>query len=127
VGPGAAKSVHGALAERSLSALIPGEDKFPYTMRVGERHPRIQRFELRRPRSAAPRWRSMDAGAPMTAHVRRHCDGTGAGRQGLSHPHRHRRRRRPLRRHGFQSRRHPLRHHRPSDGYQGARTSPSIS
>jgi polyribonucleotide nucleotidyltransferase len=33
-GPGRREIGHGALAERALSALIPGEDKFPYTMRV---------------------------------------------------------------------------------------------
>ena len=33
-GPGRREIGHGALAERSLSALIPGEEQFPYTMRV---------------------------------------------------------------------------------------------
>jgi polyribonucleotide nucleotidyltransferase len=33
-GPGRREIGHGALAERSLAALVPGEDKFPYTMRV---------------------------------------------------------------------------------------------
>jgi polyribonucleotide nucleotidyltransferase len=33
-GPGRREIGHGALAERSLTALIPSEDKFPYTMRV---------------------------------------------------------------------------------------------
>jgi polyribonucleotide nucleotidyltransferase len=33
-GPGRREIGHGALAERALSALVPGEDKFPYTMRV---------------------------------------------------------------------------------------------
>ncbi|MDE3165766.1 MAG: polyribonucleotide nucleotidyltransferase [Acidobacteriota bacterium] len=33
-GPGRREIGHGALAERSLTALIPTEDKFPYTMRV---------------------------------------------------------------------------------------------
>jgi polyribonucleotide nucleotidyltransferase len=33
-GPGRREIGHGALAERSLSALIPTEEKFPYTMRV---------------------------------------------------------------------------------------------
>ena len=33
-GPGRREIGHGALAERSLTALIPGEDVFPYTMRV---------------------------------------------------------------------------------------------
>ncbi|HUB81075.1 MAG TPA: polyribonucleotide nucleotidyltransferase [Bryobacteraceae bacterium] len=33
-GPGRREIGHGALAERSLISLVPGEDKFPYTMRV---------------------------------------------------------------------------------------------
>jgi polyribonucleotide nucleotidyltransferase len=33
-GPGRREIGHGALAERALSALIPDESKFPYTMRV---------------------------------------------------------------------------------------------
>jgi polyribonucleotide nucleotidyltransferase len=33
-GPGRREIGHGALAERSLTAMIPGEDIFPYTMRV---------------------------------------------------------------------------------------------
>jgi polyribonucleotide nucleotidyltransferase len=33
-GPGRREVGHGALAERSLSPMIPGEEKFPYTVRV---------------------------------------------------------------------------------------------
>jgi polyribonucleotide nucleotidyltransferase len=33
-GPGRREIGHGALAERALAAMIPGEDKFPYTIRV---------------------------------------------------------------------------------------------
>jgi polyribonucleotide nucleotidyltransferase len=33
-GPGRREVGHGALAERALTPLIPGEDKFPYTVRV---------------------------------------------------------------------------------------------
>src|SRR5689334_8527306 len=33
-GPGRREVGHGALAERALSAMIPGEEKFPYTIRV---------------------------------------------------------------------------------------------
>jgi polyribonucleotide nucleotidyltransferase len=33
-GPGRREVGHGALAERALSAVVPGEDKFPYTIRV---------------------------------------------------------------------------------------------
>ncbi len=33
-GPGRREIGHGALAERSLKAVIPGTDKFPYTIRL---------------------------------------------------------------------------------------------
>ena len=33
-GPGRREIGHGALAERSLKAVIPGPEKFPYTIRV---------------------------------------------------------------------------------------------
>src|SRR5437879_11019635 len=33
-GPGRREIGHGALAERSLKAIIPGPDQFPYTIRV---------------------------------------------------------------------------------------------
>ncbi|HVW01790.1 MAG TPA: S1 RNA-binding domain-containing protein, partial [Planctomycetaceae bacterium] len=33
-GPGRREQGHGALAERSLASIIPGSDKFPYTIRV---------------------------------------------------------------------------------------------
>jgi polyribonucleotide nucleotidyltransferase len=33
-GPGRREVGHGALAERALSPVVPGEDKFPYTIRV---------------------------------------------------------------------------------------------
>ena len=33
-GPGRREIGHGALAERSLKAVIPGPDEFPYTIRV---------------------------------------------------------------------------------------------
>jgi polyribonucleotide nucleotidyltransferase len=33
-GPGRREVGHGALAERAIAPMIPGEDKFPYTMRV---------------------------------------------------------------------------------------------
>jgi len=33
-GPGRREIGHGALAERALSTMIPGEDQFPYTLRV---------------------------------------------------------------------------------------------
>jgi polyribonucleotide nucleotidyltransferase len=33
-GPGRREVGHGALAERALSPMVPGEDKFPYTIRI---------------------------------------------------------------------------------------------
>jgi polyribonucleotide nucleotidyltransferase len=33
-GPGRREVGHGALAERAIAPMVPGEDKFPYTMRV---------------------------------------------------------------------------------------------
>jgi polyribonucleotide nucleotidyltransferase len=67
-GPGRREIGHGALAERSLSALIPGEDKFPYTMRVVS-----DILESNGSSSQATVCGAslalMDAGAPLTAHV----------------------------------------------------------
>jgi len=67
-GPGRREIGHGALAERSLTALIPGEDKFPYTMRVvGDT------LESNGSSSMATICGASlalhDAGAPMAAHV----------------------------------------------------------
>ena len=67
-GPGRREIGHGALAERSLTALIPGEDKFPYTMRVVS-----DILESNGSSSQATVCGAslalMDAGAPLTAHV----------------------------------------------------------
>ncbi len=67
-GPGRREIGHGALAERSLTALIPGEDKIPYTMRVVS-----DILESNGSSSQATVCGAslalMDAGAPMTAHV----------------------------------------------------------
>ena len=67
-GPGRREIGHGALAERSLSALIPGEDKFPYTMRVVS-----DILESNGSSSQATVCGAslalMDAGAPLAAHV----------------------------------------------------------
>jgi polyribonucleotide nucleotidyltransferase len=67
-GPGRREIGHGALAERSLTALIPGEDKFPYTMRVVS-----DILESNGSSSQATVCGAslalMDAGCPMTAHV----------------------------------------------------------
>jgi polyribonucleotide nucleotidyltransferase len=67
-GPGRREIGHGALAERSLTALIPGEDKFPYTMRVVS-----DTLESNGSSSMATICGAslalMDAGAPMLSHV----------------------------------------------------------
>ncbi|MEO8593426.1 MAG: polyribonucleotide nucleotidyltransferase [Candidatus Solibacter sp.] len=67
-GPGRREIGHGALAERSLTALIPGEDKFPYTMRVVS-----DILESNGSSSQATVCGAslalMDAGAPLSAHV----------------------------------------------------------
>jgi polyribonucleotide nucleotidyltransferase len=67
-GPGRREIGHGALAERSLTALIPGEDVFPYTMRVVS-----DILESNGSSSQATVCGAslalMDAGVPMPAHV----------------------------------------------------------
>ncbi len=67
-GPGRREIGHGALAERSLTALIPSEDTFPYTMRVVS-----DILESNGSSSQATVCGAslalMDAGVPMTAHV----------------------------------------------------------
>jgi polyribonucleotide nucleotidyltransferase len=67
-GPGRREIGHGALAERSLLALIPGEDVFPYTMRVVS-----DILESNGSSSQATVCGAslalMDAGAPLAAHV----------------------------------------------------------
>jgi polyribonucleotide nucleotidyltransferase len=67
-GPGRREIGHGALAERSLTALIPGEDVFPYTMRVVS-----DILESNGSSSQATVCGAslalMDAGAPLSAHV----------------------------------------------------------
>jgi polyribonucleotide nucleotidyltransferase len=67
-GPGRREIGHGALAERALSAIIPGEDAFPYTMRVVS-----DTLESNGSSSMATVCGAslalMDAGAPMPAHV----------------------------------------------------------
>ena len=67
-GPGRREIGHGALAERSLTAMIPGEDKFPYTMRVVS-----DILESNGSSSQATTCGAslalMDAGVPLAAHV----------------------------------------------------------
>jgi polyribonucleotide nucleotidyltransferase len=67
-GAGRREIGHGALAERALTALIPGEDKFPYTMRIVS-----DTLESNGSSSMAAicggSLALMQAGVPMTAHV----------------------------------------------------------
>jgi polyribonucleotide nucleotidyltransferase len=67
-GPGRREIGHGALAERSLLSMIPGEDVFPYTMRVVS-----DILESNGSSSQATVCGAslalMDAGAPLAAHV----------------------------------------------------------
>ena len=67
-GPGRREIGHGALAERSLTALIPGEEAFPYTMRVVS-----DILESNGSSSQATVCGAslalMDAGVPMASHV----------------------------------------------------------
>ena len=125
-GAGRREIGHGALAERALSAVIPDEDDVPVHAPRGQRHSRIERFELDglglRRNAGADGCRCADQGAR-----RRRRDGPGEGRRQVRRPDRHRRRRRSLRRHGFQSRRHARRHHRAADGHQGRRASAPAS
>jgi len=67
-GPGRREIGHGALAERALTALIPAEDKFPYTLRVVS-----DILESNGSSSQATVCGAslalMDAGVPLPAHV----------------------------------------------------------
>ena len=67
-GAGRREIGHGALAERSLAALIPGEDKFPYTMRIVS-----DTLESNGSSSMAAicggSLAMMDAGVPLASHV----------------------------------------------------------
>src|SRR5882724_5353733 len=67
-GPGRREIGHGALAERAMSALVPTEEKFPYTMRVVS-----DILESNGSSSMASVCGAslslMQAGAPLSAHV----------------------------------------------------------
>ena len=67
-GPGRREIGHGALAERALTALIPSEDSFPYTLRVVS-----DILESNGSSSMATVCGAslalMDAGVPLAAHV----------------------------------------------------------
>ena len=118
-GPGRREVGHGALAERSISPVIPPDADFPYTLRIVS-----DILESNGSSSMATVCGAslalMDAGVKTLAPGGGHRHGSGQGRRQVLHPDRHRRRRRPLRRHGLQGGRHAQRHHRPADGHQGA-------
>ena len=119
-GPGRREIGHGALAERALVNLLPPEADFPYAMRLVS-----DILESNGSSSMATvcggSLALMDAGVPM----RSACAGIAMGLVIEGEPrrgaHRHRRRRRSLRRHGFQSCRHAHRNHRAADGHQSGR------
>ena len=121
-GPGRREIGHGALAERALAPVIPAEDAFPYTIRVVS-----DILESNGSSSMASVCGGVagDDGRGRAAQGPggRHRDGPrhGRGDRQVRRPHRHRRRRGPLRRHGLQGRRHGRGHHRAADGHQGHR------
>ena len=119
-GAGRREIGHGALAERAICERPAGRRQLALCHARGLRHSGIERFVvhgdgLRSFAVAHGRRRSAEVSGCRSSH------GTGQGRRAIRHPDRHRGRRRPLRRHGFQSRRHQRRHHRPADGHQGRR------
>ena len=82
-GPGRREIGHGALAERSLTPVIPDEKKFPYTLRVVS-----DILESNGSSSMATVCGAtlalMDAGVPIADADRRNRDGPGEGRRRLT-------------------------------------------
>ena len=119
-GPGRREIGHGALAERALREMLPAEEAFPYTIRIVS-----DILESNGSSSMATicggTLALMDAGVPIKSPVAGVAMGLVKDGDRAPGPHRHRRRGRPLRRHGLQGRRHPRRHHRPADGHQDRR------
>ena len=119
-GPGRREIGHGALAERALAPMIPAEENFPYTIRVVS-----DILESNGSSSMASvcggSIAMMDAGVPIKAPVAGMAMGLIMDDQTGKYAvlSRHRRRRRPLRRHGLQGRRIGRRHHGAADGHQG--------
>ena len=90
-GAGRREIGHGALAERSISNVLPGEDELALCHARRLRHPGVERFifdghGLRSLVVADGCWRSAEVPG------RRRCHGPGEGRRQLRHPDRHRRR-----------------------------------
>ena len=121
-GPGRREVGHGALAERALAPMIPGEETFPYTVRVVS-----DILESNGSSSMASvcggALAMMDAGVPLKAPVAGIAMGLVMDEKTGKYAvlSRHRWRRRSLRRHGLQGRRHDRGHHRAADGHQGLR------
>ncbi len=119
-GPGRREIGHGALAERALAPMMPAEADFAYTVRVVS-----DILESNGSSSMASvcggSMAMMDAGRADQGGGRWRGDGPDHRREDrqVRGAQRHRRRRRPLRRHGLQGRRHGGRHHRAADGHQG--------
>ena len=109
-GPGRREIGHGALAERSLAADDAGRRELPLHRPRRLRHPRIERLLVD---GVGLRRVAGDDGCRRAAQGagRRRGDGPGDGRgdRQVRDPLRHRRRRRPLRRHGLQGHRHQRR------------------
>ena len=107
-GPGRREIGHGALAERALRVMLPDEEAFPYTIRIVS-----DILESNGSSSMASICGGilalMDAGVPIKAPVAGVAMGLVKEGDRLGGPHRHRRRGRPLRRHGLQGRGHPRR------------------
>ena len=122
-GPGRREIGHGALAERSLAADDAGGRELPLH--------RARRLRDHRDRNGSSSMASvcggslamMDAGVPLKAPVAGVAMGLVMNEETGKYAilSRHRRRGRPLRRHGLQGDRHGRRHHRAADGHQGRR------
>ena len=106
-GPGRREVGHGALAERSLLPVVPGEEAFPYTVRVVSD---ILESNGSSSMASGVRRLARDDGRRRPAQGARRGRGHGPrprrGHRPVRGAERHRRRRGPLRRHGLQGRRH---------------------
>ena len=105
-GPGRREIGHGALAERALIPVIPPEETWPYTIRVVS-----DILESNGSSSMATvcggTLALMDAGVPIKAPVAGVAMGLVKEGDNYADSDRYRRRRRSLRRHGFQGCRNP--------------------
>ncbi len=118
-GAGRREIGHGALAERSVTTLIPDRAKFPYTLRVVS-----DILESNGSSSMATVCGAslalMDAGVPMAAAVSGVAMGLVKEGDKYAILTRYRGRGRPLRRYGFQGCGNAPGNHRAADGHQGS-------